>query len=77
LTAYTLDVPRPQVLQLEQIAEQFSCAVGDHHDVRLGDALQACREVGGLANDGLLLSRTCPDQIADHDEPGRDADTGL
>jgi hypothetical protein len=57
----------PEVLQLEQVAEQLSGALGNNDRVRIGDRLQACREVRGLADDRLLLSRTRPDQIADHD----------
>ena len=40
-------------------------------------ALQARREVRRLADDRLLLRRARADQIADHDQPGRDADAGL
>jgi hypothetical protein len=36
--------------------------------------LQARRQVRGLADDRLLLSGARADEIADHDEPGSDAD---
>ena len=39
-----------------------------------GESLQACGEVGGLADHRLLLRRALADQIADHDQPGGDAD---
>ena len=37
-------------------------------------ALQARREVRRLADDAALLRLSGADQVADHDEPGRDAD---
>ena len=39
--------------------------------------LQARREVRRLADDAALLRLARSDQVADHDQPGRDADTGL
>jgi hypothetical protein len=64
-------------LKIEQIAEQFSGALGDHHDVRLGNALQSCRKVWRLTNDCLLLSCTQSDQIANYDQSGGNPHTGL
>ena len=72
-----LEVLRPEVLQLEQIAEKSSRALGDDHHVRLGDPLQARREVRRLADDAALLRLSRSDQVADHNEPGCNADTGL
>ena len=66
-----------RVPQFEQIAEKSSRALGDDHHVRLGDPLQARRKVWRLADDAALLRLARPDQIADHDQPGRNADTGL
>ena len=43
--------------------------------VRLGNTLQARREVRRLANDAALLSVTRADQVADDDQPSRNADT--
>ena len=57
-----LELVGSEVLKLEQITEQLSRALGDDDRVRLGDPLQARREVGCLADDRLLLSRTRPDQ---------------
>ena len=67
----------PRSLQLEQIAEKLSRALGDDDHVRLGDALQTRREVRRLADDAALLRFARSDQIADDDQPGRDPDTGL
>ena len=72
-----LEVLCPEVLKLEQIAEKLSRAFGNDDPVRLGDALQACRKVRRLADDAALLSIARADQVADHHQPRRDADTRL
>ena len=72
-----LELPRPEVLQLEEIAEKLPRAFGDDHRVRLGDALQARREVRRLADDAALLRLPRSDQVADDDQAGGDADAGL
>ena len=43
---------------------------------RLGQRLQARRQVRRLADHRLLLRRALADQVADHDQAGRDADPG-
>ena len=40
-------------------------------------ALQPRREVRRLADDAALLRFARADQVADHDQPGGNADTGL
>ena len=45
--------------------------------VRLCNALQACRKVWRLADDGLLLRSARADQVADDHQARRNADTGL
>ena len=72
-----LEVLCPEVLKLEQIAEKSSRAFGDDHHVRLGDPLQARREVRRLADDAALLRLARSDQVADHDQPGGNADARL
>ena len=67
----------PRSSKLEEIAEEFSCALGDNDRVWLGNALEPRREVRRLADDAALLGFTRADQVADHDQTGRDADTGL
>ena len=69
-----LEVLGPEVLQLEQIAEQPARALGDDDHVRFGDRLQARREVRRLADDAALLRLPRSDQVADDDQPGRDPD---
>ena len=72
-----LEVLGSEVLQLEQIAEQPSRALADDHHVRLCDPLQARREVRRLADDAALLRFPRSDQVADHHQPGGNADAGL
>jgi hypothetical protein len=72
-----LEVLCSEVLKLEQIAEQFSRAFGNHYAVRLCDTLQARRKVRRLAYDCLLLRSARPNQVADHHQSGRNADTRL
>ena len=72
-----LEVLGPEVLQLEQITEKFSCAFGDDHAVRLGDPLQTRRQVRRLADDAALLRLSSSDQVADDNEPRGNADAGL
>ena len=72
-----LEVSCSEVLQLEKIAEKPSCALGDNDHVRLGKSLQTRREVRRLADDATLLRGRRSDQVADHDQAGRNADTGL
>ena len=67
---------RPEIVELEQAADQPPGRLGDHDAARLGQRLQPGREVRRLADHRLLLRRTLADQIADHDEPGGDADPG-
>ena len=69
-----LEVPGPEVLQLEQIAEQFSRALGDDDRVRFGDRLQPRREVRRVADDTALLRLSRSQKIADDHDPGRDPD---
>ena len=45
-----------------------------HDHVRIGDRLQARREVRGIADDPALLRLARSDEVADDDQPGRDAD---
>ena len=71
------EVPRPKVLKLEEGAEKSSRAVGDDDCTRLGDPLQSCRKVWGLPDNATFLSFARADQVADHNEPGRNTDPHL
>ena len=66
-----------EVVKLEQVAEELSRSFGDDQHVGFGNPLQARCKVGCFANDAVLLRFTRSDQIADHDQAGRDADPGL
>ena len=72
-----LEVSGAEVLQLEEIAEKLSRALGDDDRVRLGNPLQTRRKVWRLADDAAFLRLARSDQIADYDQPGGNADTGL
>ena len=65
-----LEALRAEVVELEQAAEQATRGRADHHRSRLGQRLQARREVGRLADHRLLARCALADQIADH-RPGR------
>jgi hypothetical protein len=54
-----LEIPGPKVPKLEQIAKKPSRALGDDDRVRLGDALQARREIRRF----MPRSRVSPDPI--------------
>src|SRR6516164_1491140 len=72
-----LDLDAAEIAALEEIADQPARARGDNDRPRLGQGLQTSREVWGLADDRLLLSRAFADQIADHYQPGGDPDPRL
>ena len=57
----------PRSCKIKEATKQFPCALGDDDRVRFGNALQARREVGCLADDAALLRLPRADQIADHD----------
>ena len=71
------EVFRPEVLQLEEVAEKPAGALGDNDRIRLGDALQARRKVWGFTHDPAFLRLPGADDVADHDHAGRDADAHL
>jgi hypothetical protein len=58
----------------EQIADQAAGGAGKDDLPGFRQSLKARGEVGGLADDRLLLRRALADQIADDHQPGGDAD---
>jgi hypothetical protein len=70
-------IPGAEVLELEQIAKESARTVADDDSVRLGDPLQARREVRRLANDTAFLRVSRANEVADNDQPGRNSNTGL
>ena len=73
----TLEILGSEIPEFEEIAEQLSRAVGDHDHVRLGQRLQARRQVRRVADDATFLRISRSDQVTDHDEPSGDADAHL
>ena len=73
----TLEFFGAEIIKLEKIAEKPSRTFGNNHGVRLCDTLQARGQVRRLADNRLFLSRPRSDEVADHDQPSRNADTGL
>ncbi len=58
----------------EQLAREAPRDAGDEHAAGLGQRLEAGGEIGRVADDGLLLRRAGADDLADHHQPGGDAD---
>ena len=71
-----LEMLRAEVGQLEQLAYEPPRPLADDDAAGLGDHLQAGREVGRLADHGLLLRGAVADQLTYHDRARGDADPG-
>jgi hypothetical protein len=56
------------VSNVEHVAKKPSCRVRQHDLSRRSNALQARREIGRVADDGLLLCSSFSHEIADHYE---------
>ena len=69
-----LEALRAEIGQLEQPADQPARRLADHHAARRRERLQSRSEIGRLADHGLLARRAFADQLADHDQTGRDTD---
>ena len=65
---------RPEVFQIEQLADLPAGRFGDDQRVRRGQGLQPSGKVRRLADDPALLRGALADQIADHGQPGGDAE---
>ena len=65
---------RAEICELEQPADLPARRFGDDERVRRGQRLQPGGEVRRLADDPALLRGALADQIADHGEPGGDAE---
>ena len=73
----SLQILRPQILEIKQIAEKLSCALGNNRGVRLGDSLKLRGEVRGFANDAALLRTSPIGHIADDHEASGNPDSRL
>ena len=71
-----LEALRPEVVELEQAAEQPPRRLADDHAAGRRERLQSRREIRRLADHRFLARRAFADQLADHDQTGRDADPG-
>src|SRR5271154_278761 len=58
-----LEILRSEIPEFEEIAEQLSRAVGDHDHVRLGQRLQARRQVRRVADDATFPRISRSDQV--------------
>jgi hypothetical protein len=68
---------RSKRLQLERAAQEPPRGLRDHHGARLCQRLQARRQIGRVADDGLFLRRALSDKVADDDDAGGDADADI
>ena len=73
----TFDLDRAEIAVFEKVADQPARACGDDDRIRLGQRLQTGGEVGCFPDYRLLLCRALADQVADHYQPGGDADPRL
>ena len=72
-----LQIVGAEVGELEPTAEQAPGARRDHHRAGLSKRLKSGGEVRRLARDGALLRLLLTDQVAHHDQAGRDPDPYL
>ncbi len=68
-----LELVQAQFDVVKPAARKMARARADRHRIRLGDALQPRREVGGLADDRPSFRHDFADQVADDDFPRGDA----
>ncbi len=73
----TLEGNRLARAQLKHPTKAAAGARADNDGVGRGDLLQPCGEIRRLAHDHRLRRDAGPDQVADHDQPGSDADANL
>ncbi len=62
---------RTDWIELERPAQKAPRAFGDHDPAGGCDRLQACREIGSIAHDRLLLGGAAPDEVADDHQSRR------
>ena len=68
---------RPEVFEIEQLANLLSCAGGNDQTARYSKRLQPRCQVWRHADHRLFLCRTLADQVTDDYQPGGDADPRL
>src|SRR5437868_142440 len=77
LSGNPLQLLAAKVSNVEHVAQKPARRLSQHDLARQSDPLQARREIGRVADDGLLSSSTLAHEIADHYEASRDADAYL
>src|SRR3984893_18214637 len=77
LSRNPLQILATKVSYVEHVAKKAACRLAQHDLVRQSDPLQARREIGRVADDGLLLRSTLSHEVADHYKASRDADAHL
>jgi hypothetical protein len=66
------EVLQAEIVELEQVPQQFSRALGDHDVVGFGNRLQPCGEVRRVTYDAALLRFSRAQEVAHDHDPGRD-----
>ncbi len=64
----------PRILERKDVADEVVRGSADQNGIGAGECLQACGEVGCLADDRLLARGAFADRLTDHHEPSGDAD---
>ena len=75
--AEPFQIEQSERFDLEGVAQKTPGRVGDQDRAGLGAGLQARGQIGRVAYNGLFLRRPLADQIADDDDPRRDADAHI
>ena len=66
----------PEVLEIEQAAQQPVRRLADNHAAGRRERLQSRSEIRRLPHYGFFARRAFADQLADHDQTGGDANPG-
>ena len=72
-----LELPEAQVFELEQPPDQPTRRLADRHRSRRRERLQARSQIRHLAGHRPLARFIVADEVADHDQTGRDPDPCL
>ena len=68
------DMLRAQIGDCEPAAKKMPRALGDHHGTRFRELLQTRCQVGRHTDYVLFLGSAFHNEVANHDQPGRDPD---
>src|SRR5271156_3387337 len=73
----SLEVLCPEIVEFKKVSEKPSCALGDNHDVRLGDRLELRGNVRGFADYASFVVACRIGDVADDNEAGGNSDARL